>query len=236
MQLSSGFLENTMATTRSFILYTLILFFASCNVIRVIKPLEKGEKQLSAGLGGPGIIYAGAPIPMPLTSVNYAQGVDSNVTLSVGMHTTSLAFGVLQSDVSLGIRAYQSKTDRFGLTVTPGVHVLYDLYENNFRTYPQLEATTWWQYSESKQHLIYGGLGTWIELFKQKAHGQVQTNEVMPWITVGHQFNLERWSYLTEFKYLGFQHKTAPSVVDFVSPGGNGTIGFYFGVSRTIGK
>ena len=140
-----------MATIRSFILYSLILFFASCNATRVIKPLEKGEKQLSAGLGGPGIIYAGAPIPMPLTSVNYAQGVDSNVTLSVGMHTTSLAFGVLQSDVSLGIRAYQSKSERFGLTATPGIHVLYDFIRRTttepIRNWRRL---TWWQYGESK--------------------------------------------------------------------------------------
>ena len=232
----NGLLENTTATIRSTILYITIILFASCNATRVIKPLEKGEKQLSAGLGGPGIIYAGAPIPVPLKSISYAQGIDSNVTLSVGLHATSLAFGVLQSDISAGIRAYQSKTDRFGITATPGVHFLYGVHEYKFRSYPQLDALTWLQYSENKHHLVYGGVGTWFELLKKKAHGQIQSNELMPWITLGHQFNMERWSYMTEFKYLGFQHESALSVVDFVSPADRGTVGFYFGVSRRFGK
>lgn len=41
---------------------------------------------------------------------------------------------------------------------------------------------------------------------------------------------------MTEFKYLGFQHESALSVVDFVSPADRGTVGFYFGVSRRFGK
>ena len=225
-----------MVTTRSIILYVTLVVLASCNATRVIKPLEKGEKQLCAGIGGPGIIYGGAPIPISLTSVNYAHGIDSNVTLAIGLHTTSIAFGVLQTDISAGIRAFQNKTDRFGITAAPGLHLLYDFYENNFRSYPQLDALTWWQYSENKKHLIYGGVGTWIELFKKKAHGQTQSNELMPWVTLGHQFNMDRWSYMTEFKYLGFQRESAPSVVDFVSPAGRGTIGFYFGVSRRFSK
>lgn len=213
----------------------LVVALASCNATRVIKPLEKGEKSISAGLGGPGILYAGAPIPVPLTSISYAHGLDTGLTLAAGINTTSLAFGVVQADLSVGINVYQTKAERFGVTATPAMHFMYDFNEGNYRNYPQLEALTWWQYGE-KANLFYGGMGTWIELRKSKAHGQVQTNELLPWVTIGHQFNLEKWSYLTEFKYLGFQHKTLPLVVDYISPGGRGTIGFYFGVSRRFAK
>ena len=85
-----------------------------CNATRVVKPLDKGEKQLAAGFGGPGIIYTGAPIPVPLTSVSYAHGLDTGLTLSAGLHTTSAAFGVIQSDIAVGISAFQSKSEKFG--------------------------------------------------------------------------------------------------------------------------
>ena len=224
-----------MGIIRNLGLLFLAFAFVGCNATRVVKPLDKGEKQLAAGFGGPGIIYTGAPIPVPLTSVSYAHGLDTGLSLSAGLHTTSAAFGVIQSDIAVGISAFQSKSEKFGVTVTPAINFLYDFYENNGRTYPQLDALSWWQYGE-KDHLLYGGVGTWIELRKRKAHEQVQNNEVLPWITVGHQFNMEKWSYMTEFKYLGFQHETDLSVVDYVSPGGRGTIGFYFGISRSFGK
>ena len=80
--------------------------------------------------------------------------------------------------------------------------------------------------------MIYGGAGTWIELVKRKAHDQVQTNEFMPWVSLGHQFNLEKWSYLTELKYIGFQQNTGSVVVNYISPANQGTVGLYLGISR----
>jgi hypothetical protein len=202
-----------------------------CNTTRVIKPLDKGEKQVSASIGGPAIIFGGMPIPLPLSSVNYAHGLDTGITLAVGLHSTSAAFGVLQSDIGLGISAFRSKGDRFGITVTPMLNLMYDFGEDNGRIYPQLDLMNWWQYGK-KPHLFYGGVGTWIELVKAKAHGQVQENEFMPWVTLGHQFNFEKWSYLAEVKYLGFQHNTGTVVVDYISPANQGVIGVYLGVSR----
>lgn len=207
------------------------LVSAGCKATRVIKPLEKGEKQVSASVGGPGIIFGGAPIPLPLSSVNYAHGIDTGMTLVAGGHFTSALFGVAQMDVGLGISAFKSETEKFGLTVTPGLNLFYDFNENNSRIYPQIEGTCWWQYSE-KEHLIYGGAGTWIELVKRKAHDQVQTNEFMPWVSLGHQFNLEKWSYLTELKYIGFQQNTGSVVVNYISPANQGTVGLYLGISR----
>ncbi len=231
----SGFSESIMGIIKSIGWLVLVVLFASCNATRIIKPLEKGEKAVSAGFGGPSINFAGAPIPVPLTSISYAHGIDTGLTLAAGLNTTSLAFGVVQADISLGINVYQTKAKKFGLTATPAMHFMYDFNEGNYRNYPQLEAITWWQYGE-KPNLFYGGVGTWVELNKTKAHGQVQTNELLPWVTIGHQFNRAKWSYLTELKYLGFQHETFPLVVDYVSPGGRGTIGVYIGISRRFTK
>ncbi|GAB5539005.1 MAG: hypothetical protein Salg2KO_11080 [Salibacteraceae bacterium] len=202
-----------------------------CNATRVIKPLEKGEKQVSAGFGGPGIVYGGSPMPLPLSSISYAHGIDTGVTFTGGIHATSAAFSVLQSDIGLGISAYRSKLDRFGVTITPAVNVLYDFNGNNLRIYPQVDATAWWQYGE-KPNLLYGGAGTWIELVKAKAHGQVQENEIMPWISLGHQINRPKWNYLTEVRYIGFNQATDKVVVEYISPADRGTIGIYLGIGR----
>jgi len=214
----------------------LAVLFASCNASRVVKPLDKGEKAVSASFGGPNIIYAGSPMPLPLTSVAYAHGIDTGLTIAAGLHMTDLAFGVIHTDVVAGINAYKSKSENFGVTVSPGLHFLVDVHETNFRTYPQLDALCWWNYLEEKEHHFYGGIGTWIELNKAKAHGEVQTNELMPYLMLGHQFEWSKWNLQLEGRFIGFQHKAEDIVVDYVPIGGQGTTGIYIGVGRRFGK
>ena len=213
----------------------MILFLASCNVTRVVKPLEKGEQRVSANFGGAGIKYSGAPIPLTLTSINYQKGLDTNVTFTGSFHTTSAMFGVLQTDLGLGIQAYESTAEKFGVTISPMLNILYDIHENNLRLYPQLDATCWWQYGE-KPHLFYGSVGTWVELQKAKAHLQIQDNELLPFVTVGHQFIGEKWDVQLELKYIGFQHDNRNVVVDFIGPSHYGSAGLFVGVGRRLSK
>lgn len=213
----------------------LILLISSCNVTRVVKPLEKGEQRISGNFGGVGVDFRGLPIPVPLTAVNYQKGIDTNVTFTAGIHTTSALFGVFQTDLGLGIGAYKSASEKFGVSISPLLNVLYDIHENNLRLYPQLDATSWWKYSE-KPHMFYGSFGTWIELQKAKAHLQVQDNELMPFITVGHQFIGEKWDVQLELKYVGFQHDNRSLVPDYIGPSHYGAAGFFIGVGRRLVK
>lgn len=207
----------------------------ACNVTRVVKPLEKSEHSVGAGFGGAGIVYAGAPMPIPNLNVQYAYGLDTGLTLTSGVHITSAAFGVAHADVGLAIRAYENDSSTFGITIAPAMHTLYEFRESAFRLYPQLDALAWWQYGQ-KPHLIYGGMGTWIELHREKAHDAVQQNEVLPWITLGHQLNRGTWNFTTEFRYMGFQHETKYLVADYISPGGRGSLGFFLGISKSLGR
>lgn len=207
----------------------------ACGPTRVIKTLEKGEKQVSANLGGPVIKFAGAPIPLPLTSVNYQHGIDTGITVSSSLYTTDLLFGTVHLEANLGIKTFENKKKSFGLTSTPGIHLFYDFNESNFRAYPQIDLTTWWQYGE-KPNLLFGGIGSWVELRKEKAYGELQTNELMPYISVGHQFNRPKWAFLTELKYIGFPYDNRWGVVDYIGPSHYGALGFYFGVSRRFVK
>lgn len=212
-----------------------LALIASCNVTRVVKPLEKGEHRVGGSFGGPAIIFSGAPIPIPFSSISYAHGLDTGFTVAGGIHTTALLFGNLEMDATLGIRAYESSGGRFGITASPGVNLFYGLRGNDFRVYPNLDGTAWWKYSD-KDHLLYGGLGTWVELRRDKAHGEVQQNELMPYITLGHQFGGEKWHWQVEARYIGFTYSNDDIVVNYLGPFANGTSGVYVGLTRTIGK
>lgn len=213
-----------------------LLVLGACNVTRVVKPLEKGEHQVSASLGGPAIVFSGAPLPIPLSSVAYAHGLDTGLSVSAGLHTTSLLFGVAQVDASLHARLWQAKNNRFGLTMSPGAHFFYDFNEQNTRVYPQVDLGAWWQYSKDKDHLLYGGVGSWFELYREKAHGQVQDHEVLPYVTLGHQFRWDTWSFQVEARYLGMFYRNDELVVTYLTPFNTGTSGLYFGIGKSFGK
>lgn len=221
---------------RHSLLWLTAILLASCNVTRVVKPLEKGEHQLTGSVGGPAIVFSGAPMPIPLSSVGYAYGLDTGLTVAGGLHTTALLFGNAELDATLGIQMYQSEKDRFGLVASPGVHLFYGFRGGDFRAYPQMEGITWWQYSEAKRHLLYGGIGTWVELEREKAHGQVQDHELMPYVTLGHQFRMNKWNVQLEARYIGFTYSNKDLVVDYLGPFSVGTSGIYVGVSRTLGQ
>lgn len=220
----------------SFISLLLLLVLGSCNVSRVVKPLDKGEHQVSASLGGPAIVFSGAPLPVPLSSLAYSHGLDTGLTVSTGLHTTSLLFGVAQLDASLHASLWQNQQDRFGLTMSPGAHFFYDFNEQNTRVYPQVDLGAWWKYSDNKDHLFYGGLGTWFELYREKAHGQVQENEIMPYVTIGHQFKWNSWSLQVEARYLGMFYRNDELVVSYLTPFNTGTSGLYFGIGKSFGR
>ncbi|MEX2595919.1 MAG: hypothetical protein WEC59_03235 [Salibacteraceae bacterium] len=218
----------------SILVFTVLL--ASCNVSRVVKPLEKGEKQLSASFGGPGIVFSGIPLPMPLSSVGYAQGIDTGLTVSAGLHTTSLLFGVAQLDAGLHIQLFENKAQNFGMTAAPALNLFYDFNAGNMRTYPQIDLLGWWKYLDEKQHFFYAGGGTWVELEREKAHEQVQNHEIMPYITFGHQFNREKWSFQIEARYIGMNYRNDKLVVDYLTPFNKGTSGIYVGINRKLVK
>ena len=210
-------------------------FLMSCNSTRVVKTLDKGEQQITGSFGGPAIIFGGAPIPIPLSSVGYAVGLDTGLTFAGGVHTTSLLFGNAEVDLNMGINAFKTKSNKFGITVSPGLHMIYGFNGGDFSIYPQLEGIAWKEYG-NKNNLIFGGLGTWVELDREKAYGEVQEHELMPYITLGHQFTGQKWNFQLEARYIGFTYPNENIVVDYLGPFSTGTSGVNFGISRKFGK
>src|ERR1022692_1070902 len=123
-----------------------VWLFGSCAPARYVKPLDKGQTAVSASFGGPLILYGNTTIPVFLTSLAAGYGFNAGLTGFAGLHTTSLLFGVFQTD--LGIVKQLRKQDGWipGVTVSPVANLMIDKWQGKFSFFPQLDANAYWNY------------------------------------------------------------------------------------------
>jgi hypothetical protein len=207
------------------------LLFVACAPSRVVRPLEKGQKQVNAHLGGPLIGFAGTTIPIPFTSLTYAQGLRKNTTVYGSVHTTSLMFGVFQTDIGACQNLYYNDSLKLGFSASPALNLAFDKWEKNFRCWPQLDVNAYWEL-KAKKSFVYAGVENWFELSSYKAHQQKQQTHVLINPQIGFTYCRTKWNYNTELKYLAPGKVNTPNIVDYKGIGGKGAIGFYLSVSR----
>jgi hypothetical protein len=208
-----------------------ILFIQSCAPSRVVRPLNKGERQVSANLGGPLFEFAGTTIPLPLTAISYAQGVSDKVTVFGGLHTTAMLYGVFQTDIGACINLYHPDSSQFGLSVNPVINMAYDKWEGNFKLWPVIDVNAYWEFKKDKS-FTYIGISNWFELASQRAHGVTQENRWLINPHLGVTYLRQKWNYNIETKWLVPNVDTQPNVVDYKGVNGMGAIGIYFTFTR----
>lgn len=176
-----------------------------------------------------------APMPIPFTTLGYGRGVTDDITVFGSWHPTSSVFGVWQFDAGASFRLW--KNDNMGVSVSPVLNGMVDIFDAQFNFYPQLDANYYWEYKNDadKKNDLYIGFDNWLDPKNEQAHGQ--PNDVR-WIWnthVGHTFTRGNWSYQLEVKIMA-PYIDNNVVVDYISPfGDRGGMGFYFGVIRTFG-
>jgi hypothetical protein len=220
-----------MRMLRIFTIIVTVFTLLACNATRVVKPLSAGEKQLGAGLGGALIKFVGVPMPLPLTNVYGAYGLNDKTTVFGSLHTTAFMFGVLQTDVGITQQVLKQKKYIPGMSVSPIVNLLVDRWDKNFSMYPQLDLNAYWNYGK-KQHLIYTTVNNWYELRNTKAHNEKQPTHWLPSIGIGHQWFGNKLNWQLEAKYIAPNQPNKNIVVDYIGLGDQGTFGLYIGVSR----
>ena len=214
------------------ILITCVIF-QSCMPTRMVKPLKKGEKSIGAHFGGPMINFAGAPIPVPFTSITGATGIKDDLTAYGSLHTTSAIFGVAQVDLGILRQLYQSKDSTFGITTSPQLNLAIDRWEGNFRAWPVLDINAYWHYKNGNQNFAYTGLTNWFELAGKRAHGENRSNFWLPAFNLGHQFTRTKMDYFFETKLMAPFNRNDETVVDYVKlTGQKGVFGVYFGLRK----
>jgi hypothetical protein len=220
---------------KSFLAITLlsVAFLASrCAPTRIVKPLEKGEQQIGLSLGGPLIKFSGAVIPIPMTSVSYARGINSSLTAYGGVALTDLAFGNLHLDLGVTKGLLQPAGWRPGVSVSPSLHYIVNFKSGDSRLYPVLDANAYWNVT-AKNNVAYVGLSNWFELNALRAHGEKQNDTWIPSAQFGYMFNGRgNMRYTVEGRYMAWFNDNVKLVPDYVSPGSKGALGLYFGINK----
>jgi hypothetical protein len=212
----------------------LLSLLASCAPVRYVRPVEKNTHVVSASFGGPLIGFGGAVLPIPFTSVGYGYGITNQLTGYAHLHTTSLMFGNIQTDFGLCGRIWTSADSRLQVTGNASFNFAMQLQNAEARLWPQADLNLSYNLGKSN-NFIYAGAGSWIELSNTRAHNQPQPNRVLMYPQIGFQICKTKWDYSFELKGLQLGTPNLPNVVDYKGIGGNGAIGFYFGISRRFG-
>ncbi len=218
--------------TNYYILISLLYFFLySCAPSRVVRPLKKGEKQVAANLGGPMIGFAGTTIPLPLSAFSYAQGVNEDVTVFGGLHSTALLYGVIQTDIGVCYNLYHPDSSRLGVSVNPVLNFAYDTWEGNSRLWPEIDVNVYWEFNTDKS-FVYAGASNWFELSSEGTHEQELSNRWLINPHLGYTYVRDKWNYNIETKWLVPNIDNRPNVVDYRGINGSGAIGLYFTFTR----
>jgi len=221
---------------RVYIILILIYFIMclfSCAPVRTVTPLKKGEHDVSFSFGGPLIGFAGTTIPIPLTSLSYAHGLTETYTVSGSLHTTALAFGVIQTELGVLRNIWQSEDGFTGVSIAPSMYVMCDVWEWKPKVYPWLDINIYKKYNNNG-HIVYFSYSSMFELSSKKAFGEKVNSRYIPFFSLGHQFNYNKWGIKAEAKYINFLQSNQNLAVDYKVPGNKGAMGVFLGVNRKI--
>ncbi|HSJ66025.1 MAG TPA: hypothetical protein VK921_00015 [Anditalea sp.] len=215
--------------------YLLILFccgiFSACAPTRFVKPLEENQWAVTGSIGGPLVDFEGTTIPLPFTSMGLGYGMTDATTAFGNIHTTALAFGVLHIEAGVLQSIVEPEGIRPGLSAGGSLNFMGDMWWGNMKLFPQIDANLYWNYGY-QDNFFYLGTSNWMDLSREKAHGETQQNKWIFNLQAGHTFSGEKWDFVLEAKYLAPFHSNQNIVVDYTSFSNQGAIGAYFGIIR----
>ncbi|MEM0997367.1 MAG: hypothetical protein AAGN35_09825 [Bacteroidota bacterium] len=215
-------------------LLPVLLVLGACTPSRYVRPLAKGEIAVSASLGGPIFTNFGAPIPAPMTTLTGAYGFSNDLTGFASFHPTSAAFGVLQLDLGIGRSLLRPDGWRPGVTLNPTAGLALDVWEGNFKFWPQIDLNAWWEYGQ-RRHYVYGGFSVWMELASNRAHGEPQPQTLLPAFQLGNVLSFNSIDLQIEVKANNFTRPNQDATISWVGFAGRGGIGVYLGISKRFG-
>jgi hypothetical protein len=205
----------------------------SCAPSRYVKPLAKSQHAANFSFGGPLIRFAGAPIPIPFSTLGYGYGLTENITAHGNLHVTSLLFANTQADLGTTFSLYK-KENKFGFTASPALQIAYNLRNTaGLRVWPSLDANAYFHLNQRPSYL-YAGLNSWFEFKNIKAHQETQQRHVIPNVQVGYVVVKTKWQHQFECKYLGIGIPNLPGVVDYIGAAGKGSFGIYYTLIKTF--
>jgi hypothetical protein len=205
-----------------------LLLLNACAPSRLVKPLKKGEQIVSGSFGGPLIKFSGAPIPLPFTTFSYAKGITDKISGFASLHSTSLLFGNLQTDLGICMDVYTK--NKFGISITPAIQTALSFKSAQaIRLWPSLDANFRYEFTKG---FLYAGTHSWFEFSKTRANDTKQERWLLPNYHIGFTKTNPKWNHQFEVKLLLPNTSIYPGVVDYMGINGKGAIGLYYCVTR----
>jgi hypothetical protein len=219
------------AVLRASVIAALLIAFQCCAPSRFVKPLAKNKQAVSFSFGGPMIKLSNAIAPMPLTTFGYGYGLTNAITGYANLHTTSLLFGDVQTDIGATFKLFE-KENTFGISASPALQLAYSIGNTgSFKVWPSADINAYY-HLRKKPSYAYAGLNSWFELSNTRAYGQPQQRHAIPNIHVGYTIVKTKWQHQFELGYLGIGIPSLPNVVDYIGVSGKGTLGIYYSLIR----
>lgn len=197
---------------------------------------------IGANIGGPTINFNNAPLPLPLTALEIGYGIDSNLTIHSGLHTTSLIFGNIQFDLGATYKLLNQKYFRPNISITPGINFASKIWrtstqvDGTAKLWPTLDINAYWNYSK-KAHYFYLGCNSYFELARESALNQTRKQHWLFSPQIGHVLKGKnnQWQFFTELKFIAPYLDNRFVFVDYKSIiKGRGSTGFYIGFRKLI--
>lgn len=208
-----------------------VVILSSCAPGRFIEPLNKKQLAVGVDLGGPIIGFGGNSIPVPLSSVEVGYGLDTNLTIYGGIHTTALMFGNFQIDMGVTYKVLSQNKFIPNVSINPGFNYVQSFSEGVYKFWPTFDANAYWNYGR-KSSYVYFGLNNMFELSKNMALNQPQKQRWLLSPQVGHVLKgrNQQFQFITEFKFIGLRQENTYSFIPWKSVFGKyGTTGIYLG-------
>ena len=128
----------------------LVLALIGCAPSRFVEPLEKDQWSVGGSVGGPLVGFNGIPIPAPLSSIEAGYGLDSNLTVFTGLHTTSLLFGTGHIDLGATYRPLKQKGYWPSVSVSGTAQIAFSPSTRSFNFWPMIDANAYWNYGKRR--------------------------------------------------------------------------------------
>lgn len=212
-----------------------LLILTACAPARFVEPLQKKEIAIGANFGGP-VVSQGVTTPIPLTAIEIGYGLDTNLTIHGGIHTTAMIFGNLQMDIGLTYKLLNQNKYIPNVSVNPGFNFIYNFENKTSKFWPTLDINAYWNYGKRNSYL-YFGFNNMFELSKTMAHEQEQKQRWIFSPQIGHILKTknEKWQFTTELKFLALNQDNSYAFLPYKSlTGSYGATGLYLGLRYII--
>lgn len=218
------------------LLSVLVLALIGCAPSRFVEPLEKDQWSVGGSVGGPMVGFNGIPIPAPLSSIEAGYGLDSNLTVFTGLHTTSFLFGTGHIDVGATYRPLKQKGYWPNVSVSGTAQFAFSPSTKTFNFWPMIDANAYWNYGKRRNY-FYVGVNNSLILKSGVDFDRPKDQRLLFSPQFGHVFKAtdNRYQIFAEVKLLGPYIDSEDAFVPYTGIlGTNGATGVYIGFRKTL--